>query len=57
MLLLKLQTLHTGITNQMTIKYTFDINTQQPVYAVCDHDVCIMLTTSITTAVNKVKGN
>jgi len=39
----------------MTIKYTFDINTQQPVYAVCDHDVCIMLTTSITTAIKKVQ--
>lgn len=55
MLLLKLQTLHTGITNQMTIKYTFDINTKQPVYAICDQDVCIMLTTSITTAIKKIQ--
>lgn len=40
----------------MTIKYTFDINTKQPVYAVCQNDVCIMLTTSITTAINKLKN-
>jgi hypothetical protein len=40
----------------MTIKYTFDIQTKQPVYAVCKHDVCILLTTSITTAINKVKN-
>lgn len=39
----------------MTIRYTFDINTKQPVYAVCNQDVCIMLTTSITTAINKVQ--
>lgn len=39
----------------MTIKYTFDINTQQPVYAVCKDNVCIMLTTSITTAINKIQ--
>ena len=40
----------------MTIKYTFDINTKQPVYAVCHNDVCILLTTSITTAINKIKA-
>jgi len=39
----------------MTIKYTFDIQSKQPVYAVCDHDVCIMLTTSITTAIKKIQ--
>lgn len=39
----------------MIIKYTFDINTKQPVYAVCENDVCILLTTSITTAINKVQ--
>ena len=40
----------------MTIKYTFDINTKQPVYAVCHNDVCILLTTSITTAINKIQA-
>jgi len=40
----------------MTIKYTFDINTKQPVYAVVQNDVCILLTTSIITAINKIKG-
>lgn len=40
----------------MTIKYTFDINTKQPVYAVFNNDTCILLTTSITTAVNKVQA-
>lgn len=36
----------------MTIKYTFDINTQQPVYAICTPDgVCKYLTTSITKAI------
>lgn len=39
----------------MTIKYTFDVNTKQPVYAVFQNDVCILLTTSITTAINKIK--
>lgn len=39
----------------MTIKYTFDIQTQQPVYAIIQNDVCILLTTSITTAINKIK--
>jgi hypothetical protein len=39
----------------MTIKYTFDIQSKQPVYAVCDHDVCILLTTSITTANKKLQ--
>ena len=39
----------------MTIKYTYDVNTQQPVYAVCHNDVCIMLTTSITTAIKKIQ--
>jgi len=40
----------------MTIKYTFDVNTKQPVYAVCQDDVCILLTTSIMTAIKKVQG-
>jgi hypothetical protein len=39
----------------MTIKYTFDIQSKQPVYAVFDKDTCILLTTSITTAINKIK--
>ena len=41
----------------MFIKYTFDIQTKQPVYAVCDSTTqqCVMITTSITTAINKVK--
>jgi len=39
----------------MTIKYTFDINTKQPVYTVCKNDVCILLTTSIITALNKIQ--
>ncbi len=42
----------------MTIKYVFDINTQQPVYAVCDiQGNCLMLTTSICTAINKIQNN
>ena len=40
----------------MTIKYTFDINTKQPVYAICENDICILLTTCITTAIKKVQG-
>ena len=40
----------------MTIKYTFDINTKQPVYAVCDNDQCILLTTDILTAIKKVQN-
>jgi hypothetical protein len=40
----------------MTIKYTFDIQTKQPVYAVFQQDVCILLTTSITTAINKIQA-
>jgi len=40
----------------MTIKYTFDVNTKQPVYAVCKDDVCILLTTSIMTAIKKVQN-
>ena len=40
----------------MTIKYTFDIQTKQPVYAVCTNEgQCIMLTTNILTAINKVQ--
>ena len=39
----------------MTIKYTFDIKTKQTVYAVCEKDVCVMLTTNLVTAMNKVK--
>ena len=39
----------------MTIKYTFDIQSKQPVYAIMQNDVCIMLTTSITTAIQKVQ--
>jgi hypothetical protein len=43
----------------MIIRYTFDIHTQQPVYAVCEASTgtCLMLTTSITTAINKIKSN
>jgi hypothetical protein len=41
----------------MTIKYTFDIQTKQPVYAVCDNQGnCLMLTTSISTAIKKVQS-
>jgi hypothetical protein len=40
----------------MTIKYTFDIQSKQPVYAIFQNDVCILLTTSITTAINKIKN-
>jgi hypothetical protein len=40
----------------MTIKYTFDIQTKQPVYAICHNDRCIFLTTSITTAIKKVQN-
>ena len=41
----------------MMIKYTFDIQTQQPVYAVCDNDDnCLMLTTSILAAIKKVQS-
>jgi hypothetical protein len=43
-------------TKLMTIKYTFDIQTKQPVYAVCHNDRCIFLTTSITTAIKKVQN-
>ena len=40
----------------MTIKYTFDIQTKQPVYAVCTiQGQCVMLTTSITTAIKKIQ--
>ena len=41
----------------MTIKYTFDIQTKQPVYAVCDiQGNCLMLTTNILTAINKIQN-
>lgn len=48
---------HTN-TNTMFIKYTFDIQTKQPVYAVCDSvtQQCVMITTSIMTAINKVNS-
>jgi hypothetical protein len=37
----------------MIIKYTFDIKTQQPVYAICSPDgTAKYLTTSITRAIN-----
>ena len=41
----------------MIIRYTFDINTQQPVYAVCTiQGQCVMLTTSIFDAIKKVQS-
>jgi hypothetical protein len=41
----------------MTIRYTFDIQTKQPVYAVCDiQGNCLMLTTSIFNAIKKVQS-
>jgi len=41
----------------MFIKYTFDIQSHQPVYAVCttDHQ-CVLITTDILIAIQKVKG-
>jgi hypothetical protein len=39
----------------MIIKYTFDIQTQQPVYAICNaQHQCLMVTTNILTAIKKV---
>ena len=41
----------------MFIKYTFDIQTKQPVYAVCNQQQqCILLTTNILTAIKKVNA-
>lgn len=41
----------------MTIKYTFDIATKQPVYAICNvNHQCIMMTTNIINAIQKVQG-
>lgn len=41
----------------MFIKYVFDIQTKQPVYAVCNQQQqCVMITTNITTAIQKVQG-
>jgi len=40
----------------MTIRFTYDIHTQQPVYAVCNQGTCILLTTSILTAIKKVQS-
>lgn len=41
----------------MFIKYTFDIQTKQPVYAVCNtNQQCVLLTTNILTAIKKVNA-
>lgn len=41
----------------MIIKYTFDIKTKQPVYAVCNQQQeCVLLTTNIFTAIKKVNA-
>jgi len=40
----------------MTIKFTFDIHTHQPVYVVCMDDTCILVTTSILTAIEAVQS-
>ena len=41
----------------MIIKYTFDIETKQPVYAVCNtNHQCVLLTTNIVTAIQKVNA-
>ena len=41
----------------MIIKYTFDIQTKQPVYAVCNHQhQCVMVTTNILNAIKKVNA-
>jgi len=40
----------------MTIKYTYDVQSQQPVYAVCVNDECILLTTDILSAIRKVQS-
>jgi hypothetical protein len=40
----------------MTIRFTYDIKTQQPVYAICTTDGdCKYLTTSITDAIKLIK--
>lgn len=43
----------------MIIRYTFDIQTQQPVYAICEASTgtCVTLTTSITTAIKLIQNN
>ena len=42
----------------MTIRFTYDINTQQKVYAVCTSTgVCKYLTTSITDAIKLIQQN
>ena len=46
------------ITHSMTIRFTYDINTQQLVYAVCTSSGdCKYLTTSITDAIKLIQQN
>ena len=42
----------------MTIRFTYDINTQQKVYAVCNtNGECKFITTSITDAIKLTQQN
>lgn len=42
----------------MTIRFTYDINTQQKVYAVCNtNGDCKYLTTSVTDAIKLIQQN
>ena len=45
-------------TKQMTTRFTYDIQTQQLVYAIVDKDgTCVYLTTSITDAIKLTQQN
>lgn len=47
-----------SLTHSMTIRFTYDINTQQKVYAVCTSTGdCKYLTTSITDAIKLIQQN
>ena len=47
-----------SLTHLMTIRFTYDINTQQKVYAVCNHNgECKYITTSITDAIKLCQQN
>jgi hypothetical protein len=47
-----------SLTHSMTIRFTYDIQTQQLVYAVCNtNGDCKYLTTSITDAIKLIQQN